>query len=164
MRVTRVGRYANTILAAIRGCRITALSALSAATTSFRARAEPRPSAVLHAGFCDAVYNAWYMTIALTCSPKQPISSNHVKINARQKTNSLAHDHKQAVLAQVCVLHRLKFSPTQSLPPFAGAGLLQFLLWLPPPQALEQAPNADQPPSTLLSSVKPSVTRHMRVA
>ena len=46
LHVAQRPRSANTILAAIRRCRITASSAMSPATTSCRASAEPRPSAV----------------------------------------------------------------------------------------------------------------------
>ena len=39
-------------------------------------------------------------------------------------------------------------SPEQFAPPLAGAGLLQLLLWVPPPQLAEQADQSDQPPFT----------------
>ena len=50
-------------------------------------------------------------------------------------------------------------SPTQSLPPCAGAGLVQSLDldWLPPPHVTEQAPHVfqtDQLPSTMIICVE----------
>jgi hypothetical protein len=38
--------------------------------------------------------------------------------------------------------------PEQLLPPQAGAGLVQVLVWVPVPQVVEQALQADQPPLT----------------
>lgn len=46
------------------------------------------------------------------------------------------------------MLHASLASPTQSLPPCAGAGLLQVLVRIPPPHALEHSPYLDHPPST----------------
>ena len=60
------------------------------------------------------------------------------------------------VPAQSCMLHNPHAAPTQSLPPFAGAGLLQVLLWVPPLQAVEQALNRDHPPSTSTSHMSKS--------
>jgi hypothetical protein len=48
------------------------------------------------------------------------------------------------------VLHeRLVPNPSsgQSAPPFAGAGLLQVRVWVPPPQLLLQLDQSLQPPS-----------------
>ena len=47
----------------------------------------------------------------------------------------------------------LELSPTQSAPPFAGAGFVQVLdlIWVPPPHSAEQsdqAPKSLYPPST----------------
>ena len=64
-----------------------------------------------------------------------------------------------AVPAQACMLHNPHAAPTQSLPPFAGAGLLQVLLCVPPLQAVEQAPNRDHPPSTSASHMSKSNDR-----
>ena len=60
------------------------------------------------------------------------------------------------VPVQTCVLHAMIEAPTQSLPPFAGAGLLHVLVCVPPLQALEHALRGDHPPSTVLSPVTPS--------
>ena len=63
---------------------------------------------------------------------------------------------------QACVLHTLVASPTQSLPPFARAGLLHVLVSVPPPQLFEHAPKPDHPPSSVLSPVMPSATQCVR--
>ena len=62
------------------------------------------------------------------------------------------------VPVQTCVLHAMIEAPTQSLPPFAGAGLLHVLVCVPPLQALEHALRVDHPPCTVLSPVTPSTT------
>lgn len=49
---------------------------------------------------------------------------------------------------QAATLHAWVLSPAQSLPPFAGAGLLQVRVCVPPPQSLSQTLHADQPPLT----------------
>jgi len=63
---------------------------------------------------------------------------------------------------QACVLHTLVASPTQSLPPFARAGLLHVLVSVPPPQLFEHAPKPDHPPSSVLSPLMPSATQYVR--
>ena len=76
-----------------------------------------------------------------------------------EKPYSSAHRNKEALPGQACVLHSLVASPTQSLPPLAGAGLLHVLVSVPPPQLLDHAPKPDHPPSSVLSPVMPSATR-----
>lgn len=49
---------------------------------------------------------------------------------------------------QAAALHAWELSPAQSLPPFAGAGLLQVRVCVPPPHSLSQVPQLDQPPLT----------------
>jgi len=55
------------------------------------------------------------------------------------------------------MLHALIALPTQLLPPFAGAGLLQLRLRVPPPQAAEHAPNRDQSPFTATHDMNQSM-------
>lgn len=64
--------------------------------------------------------------------------------------------HYCSPIGQTCLLHSwlLFASPTHSLPPYLGAGLLQrrLRLWTPPPQVMEQASQGDhgpQPPLTM---------------
>ena len=102
---------ANTMFAAIRRRRVAACSLVSPAATSPRATAVTRPSSVQ----CTVARNAACNTVQT-----QPTQS-HVQY---QQHNTV----KPNIPRQACVLHALVQSPTQSLPPLAGAGLLQFLL------------------------------------
>ena len=75
------------------------------------------------------------------------------------RKNTLHFQYQQAAPGQACVLHTLVASPTQSLPLFAGAGLLQVLVSVPPPQRFEHAPKSDHPPSSVLSPLMPSAAQ-----
>ena len=89
-----------------------------------------------------------------------PASHFCMRFSEHHKPNTIVHKRQQPVLAQACVLHAPIASPTHPLPPFAGAGLLQVLLLVPPPQALEHTPNRDHPPSSVLLAAKPPATWH----
>ena len=73
--------------------------------------------------------------------------------NEQPHTPELIGLNKLVVPPQSCLLHNAHAPPTQPLPPFAGAGLLQVLLLVPTAQAVEHAPNRDHPPSTSTSQI-----------
>lgn len=49
---------------------------------------------------------------------------------------------------QAWLLHVCELGPEQDVPPFAGAGLVQVRVWVPPLQAAEQLLQPLQPPLT----------------
>ena len=67
LRVTRLSRIACTILAAIGRCRLATRSALSTATTSFRARPKIRPSAIQYTVLCNASCNVTNECTCMAC-------------------------------------------------------------------------------------------------
>ena len=54
----------------------------------------------------------------------------------------------EAVGAQACVLQLWLEEPLQVAPPPEGVGLVQLLVWVPPPQLTEQLPQSVHPPFT----------------
>ena len=59
--------------------------------------------------------------------------------------------------AQAWVLHAWELAPTQSAPPFAGAGFVQVRACVPPPQVTEHVDQLDHPPFTGMGSVQLAV-------
>ena len=111
LRIACADCIANTLFAAIRRHRVAACSLVRPAATSPGASAVTRPASVQ----CTVARNSICSTVQ-----KQPTQS-HMQY---QQHNTV----KPNIPRQACVLHTLVQSPTQSLPPLAGAGLLQFLL------------------------------------
>lgn len=60
----------------------------------------------------------------------------------------LGFAESDAVGAHACVLQLWLEEPLQVAPSFSGAGLVQLLVWVPPPQLTEQLDQSDHPPST----------------
>ncbi|MFO0109707.1 MAG: hypothetical protein ACK52W_04130, partial [Alphaproteobacteria bacterium] len=75
------------------------------------------------------------------------------------------------IVLQACVLQLCELAPEQSAPPFAGAGLVQLRVCIPPPHDAEQALQSLHPPLTgqaslgrlQLSVVPPCWPRHCQV-
>ena len=124
--IAQVKLFAHTILAAICRRRVAAISALTPTATSFRAWTKRGPAAVHFTVLCQAICNA---TDACSVSDgdctvfktQWPRKQQFARTTPDQK-------YQQPAPAQACALHAFIASPVQSLPPFAGAGLLQALL------------------------------------
>ena len=95
--------------------------------------------------------------VTLRCVP------HSFRFELRPVNEKLKADHNSKMLeffillqpGHPCVLQSLvsELSPTQSAPPFAGAGFVQVLVlvWVPPPHSAEhsdQSPKSVYPPST----------------
>ena len=96
----------------------------------------------------------------------QPMKTTSIVVFTAEDAYTGAGKHTQTTLApaQTRVLHLALASATQSLPPFAGAGLLQVLVCVPPSQALEHAPKPDHPQSSGVPyPVTPSATQQLGV-
>ena len=132
LHVAQRPRGAYTSLAAIRRHRAAASSAASPTATSYRACAEPRPSTVHYSKPYDITESNHLPTLQVSLASTNTIlRSSGIRMQCKNhisnKFNHSAHQRQQVRPGQTCVLHNLVASPTQSLPPFARAGLLQFL-------------------------------------